>query len=306
MAELAPNRHRHRSRPPYCENMTKPNKIIIAGAIGFLALLVVVVFVAAMTTTHIPDMPPDGTRFPKEALTPEEITVAVSPRTDGTLHVSQRLIVDASGNEDVPIHWHLGGESIGRPTTDSEVQSYAVMPRASEVSARELSTGEESTKDDPTEVADLKITRDDSDVEDLYYDTVDYEFAKPNPEGETAMWTPGRHVIDVSYVLEDVYLTIEGHELFVLPLHFPTGTSEAVSIRTVSLESGGPIRCLPNNVDFAPETECKGLDKQQRTADGASFTWEEDETGSINAIGFEAPDNMATEPIPVYEHRRSR
>lgn len=303
VAEPELNRHRRRSGPPYCENMSKPTGIIVASAIGFLAIFIIVVIVFPVFT-HLPDASPDRDRLPKEALTPEEITVTVAPQTDGTLHVSQRLIFDASGNEDRSIRWYLAGEPIGRPTNDSDVQSYAVMPRASEVSARELSTGEESTKNDPTEVADLTVTRDGSDVEDLY-DNVVYEFANPNPPGEKVMWTPGRHVVDIDYVLDDVYLNVEGRELFVLPLRFPAGTSEAVSIRTVSLESGGPIWCLPDNVDFAPDTECRGLEKQQLSADGPSFTWEEDETGSIGAIGFEAPDNMATDPIPVYEHRRS-
>lgn len=304
VAELAPDCHRHRNVASYGEKMPKPIKIIIAGAIGFAAILAVVVIVSSMIT-RIPDVLPDRVRLPQQALTPEEITVTAAPQADGTLHVSERLIFDAPDGADRPILWHLGGESIGWPAGDGDVPRYAVMPRASEVSARELDTTEKSTKNDPVEIAQLSVTRDDSDVDDLFYDDVGYEFANPHPPGENVMWTKGRHVVDVSYILDDVYLNVEGHELFVLPLQFPSGSNEAPSIRTLSLEAGGPIRCLPDNMEFEPDADCSGLDKHRFAEGGTRLTWQEDMTSSIGAIGFAAPDTLQTEPIPVYEHRRN-
>lgn len=283
--------------------MPKTIKIIIASALGFAAILVVVVIVSSMIT-RIPEMPPDRARLPQQALTPEEITVTANPQADGTLQVSQRLIFDAPDGANRPILWGLGGESIGWPAGAGDVPLYAVMPKASEVSARELDTAEDSTKNDPAEVAELSVTRDDSDVDDLFFDDVGYEFANPNPPGENVMWTKGRHVVDVSYVLDDVYLSVEGYELFVLPLRFPSGSNEAPSLRTVSVESGGPIRCLPDNTEFDPDAGCTGLGKHRIAEDGTRLTWQEDMTSSIAAIGFAAPDTMATEPSPVYEHRR--
>lgn len=303
MAELAPDHHRRINPPSYGEKMPKPIKIVIASALGVAAILVVIVIVTSVIT-RIPDMPPDRARLPQQALTPEEITVTVTPQADGTLHVGERLIFDAPEGAERPIRWSLGGESIGWPAGDGDVPLYAVMPKASEVSARELDTAEDSTKNDPAEVAELNVTRDDSDVDDLFYDDVGYEFANPNPPGENVMWTQGRHVVDVSYVLDDVYLNVEGHELFVLPLRFPSGSNEAPSIRTVSLEAGGPIRCLPDNMEFAPDAECTGMDKHRFAEDGTRLTWQQDMTSSIGAIGFAAPDFMQAEPSPVYEHQR--
>lgn len=282
----------------YGGKMSKPSTIIIASALGFAAVLMITVIVVAMIPGN-PGPSPDRIRLPRQALTPEEISVTAAPQPDGTLQVSQRLIFDAPDGEDRPIRWHLGREPIGRSTSGGTTSDYNVLPRVSAISARELSTAEGSTKDDPAEVAELNVRRDDVDVSDLFADDVSYEFANPNPPGENIMWDEGRHVIDVSYILDDVYLDVEGHELFVLPLRFPAGSSEARSIRTVSLKAGGPILCLPDNVSFDPNAECSALDEHRFGLDRSSLTWLDEVTGSINAIGFAAPDGMHSEPIRV-------
>lgn len=280
--------------------MPKPIKVVIASvaSIAGVAMIVLVVIVVSSAITDITDMPPDKRRLPQQALTPEEITLSVAPQTDGSLHISERLIFDATANEDRPIKWYISGETIG---SERDGPRYFVVPTVSDVTAVQLSTAEESTKDDPAEVGDLTVTRDDSEVEDPFFDSVIYEFTNSNPPNEDSQWTPGRHIIDISYVLDDVYLEVEGREFFALPLSFPNGSHEATSIRTISLASGGKIRCLPNNRSFTPDDDCSGLRERSLGQDGTRLTRRRAVTDNIDAIGFDAPDNMQAEPSAAPE-----
>ncbi|WP_231441939.1 hypothetical protein [Brevibacterium zhoupengii] len=282
--------------------MSKPTSIIVAGAIGFAAIVIILVIVFPVFTRS-PEMPPDRSRYPEQALTPEEITVNVAPRNDGSLHVSQRLIFDVTDEMKSPLSWYVGGERIGYGVGAGP--RYYVLPQVGEVSAQELSTAEDSTKENPAEVGDLTVTRENPAIDGSFSDSAVYDFTRPKQAGEDSQWTPGRHVVDFTYVLDDVYLNVDGHELFVLPLRFPSGSNEAPSMRTVSLEAGGPIQCLPDNMDFDPDPECTGLDKHRFTDDGTRLTWSEEISSSIGAIGFAAPENMQAEPIDAPERERS-
>lgn len=299
VAELAPDHHVSRFLGTYGEKMPKPIKFLIASGVGFATILIVVVIVSS-AITRVPDMPPDKRRLPQQALTPEEITLSVAPQTDGTLHVSERLIFDATKNEDRPIRWYIGGESIGWQRDGPE---YFVVPKVLEVAAQELSTGQGSTKDDPAVAGDLTVSRDDSEVDDPFHDSVSYEFTNPNPPDEDSQWRPGRHVVDISYVLDNVYLDVEGQEFFALPMSFPDGTDEAASIRTVSLSSGGPIRCIPSNRSFRLDNDCSGWSQRRLDKDGTRLTWRRDLSDSLDAIGFDAPMNMQAEPSAAPEKR---
>lgn len=283
--------------------MRRPTKIILLSAAGAMALLMVAVIVSVVSA-QFPDPPAQKDRLPEQALTPEEITVTVTPHTDGTLHVAERLIFDVQEGKGRPIFWSIGSESIGWERGVGDGQRYSVLPQVTDVSAQELSTAEDSTKENPAEVGDLIVARDDSDVEDPDYDDVSYEFTNPNPPNETSQWTQGRHVVDLSYVLDDVYLNVGGHELFVLPLRFPHGSSEAESIRTISLDSGGPITCLSDSQRFDPGQGCSTTHLGD---DGQTMTWREGhKMGSLAAIGFEPPENMTTAAIDVHEQEGSQ
>ncbi|AZT94176.1 hypothetical protein [Brevibacterium aurantiacum] len=284
--------------------MSKPISIIVAGAIGFAAIVIILVIVF-QGSARIPDMPPDRSRYPEQALTPEEITVNVTPRSDGSLQVSQRLIFDVTDEMKKPLSWYIGGEQIGWNTGVGDGPRYYVLPQVGEVSAQELSTAEGSTKENPAEVGDLTVTRENRSIDDPFSDSAVYDFTREKQAGEDSQWTPGRHVVDITYVLDDVYLNVDGHELFVLPLRFPSGSNEAPSMRTVSLEAGGPIQCLPDHTEFDPDAECTGLDKHRFTDDGTRLTWSEETSPSIEAIGFAAPENMQAEPIDAPERERS-
>lgn len=242
----------------YGEKMSKPVTIVVTGAVGFAVILIVVVIVSTVIT-RIPDTPPDKHRLAHQALTPEEITLSLAPQTDGTLHVSECLVFDASESEDGPISWFIGGEQIGW-------ERYG-----------------------PAE------------VDDPFHDSSRYEFTHPNPPSEDSQWRPGRHIIGISYVLDDVYLDIAGQEFFVLPLSCPDWTHEATSVRTISLTSGGPIRCLPNNRDFTPDDECSSLSERRLDKDGTRLTWRWALSGSLDAVGFDASENMQVEPRPAPE-----
>lgn len=296
--------------PIYADAMHKIAAIILASLIGVAAIGVIVMIVAE-ALMPIYDDSSVKRRLPQQALTPEEMTVTVTPHRDGTIHVAERLIFDASATEDRPLFWSIGGESIGWNGGVGEGGQYAVMPTVKDVTAIELSTDEGSTQTDPAEAADLTVARDDSDVDDPFYDDVRYtitnEKSRGQSSGEVTDWGPGRHVVDFAYVLDDVYLKVEGRDLFVLPLSFLEGTGEAPSLRTISLETGGPLLCLPTNRAFEPDPDCTGLTQggADPVVEGGTLAWRQlNPVTSIGAVGFDAPKGMSVDPIDVYENKR--
>lgn len=299
--------------PNYADAMNKIVAIILASLFGVVAIGVVVTIVAE-ALMPIYDDSSVKRRLPQQALTPEEVTVTVTPHRDGTIHVAERLIFDASATEDRPLFWNIGGESIGWNGGVGEGGQYAVMPTVKDVTATEMSTGEGSTQADPAEAADLTVARDDSDVDDPFYDdvrfTITNEKSLGQSSGEVTNWGPERHVVDFSYVLDDVYLNVEGRELFVLPLRFLDGTDETPSLRTISLETGGPLLCLPTNRAFEPDPDCTGLTQGDVGAadpvvEDGTLAWRQfNPVTSIDAVGFDAPKGMSVDPIDVYENKR--
>lgn len=130
--------------PIYADAMHKIAAIILASLIGVAAIGVIVMIVAE-ALMPIYDDSSVKRRLPQQALTPEEMTVTVTPHRDGTIHVAERLIFDASATEDRPLFWSIGGESIGWNGGVGEGGQYAVMPTVKDVTAIELSTDEGST-----------------------------------------------------------------------------------------------------------------------------------------------------------------
>ncbi|MGO2036542.1 MAG: hypothetical protein ACTH2U_08690 [Brevibacterium sp.] len=278
--------------------MQPKTRLILLGTIA--AALVIAVVVAIMVRDAVE--PPSGTseRLSEEALTPEEITAEVTPRPDGTLQVRQRLIFEAPPTGVADLSWWVGEDQLGW-RDEPERPRYVLKPRIVDIAAVELSTAADSTQENPAEVAELTVDRDDSKAHDRFPSTR-YIFTRPDVDGGSAtVWEAGRHVIDFSYTLDEVYLDIGGQALFVLPLGFPGESSQSRGVRTVTLTDGGEIRCLPSNGTFEPDTDCAGFDDRRSGQDGRELTWRQENGVRIKAIGFAPPEGMQTAPIPARE-----
>lgn len=273
--------------------------------LGAIAIIVVLVAVAVVIVTRATPPPPSGLteRLSEEALTPEEITAEVTPRPDGTLQVRQRLIFEVPPTGDVELNWWVGEDQLGwRDVPDRP--RYILKPRIVDIAAVELSTAADSTRDDPAEAAELTVERDDSKAHDRF-PTTRYVFTRPVAADDSASgWEAGRHVVDFTYTLDEVYLDIGGQALFVLPLAFPGESSQSRGVRTVTLTDGGDIRCLPTNRAFEPDADCLEFDDRRSRDDGRELTWRRESTVMIDAIGFAPPAGMQTDPVPAREKDR--
>ena len=278
--------------------MQPKTRLILLGTIA--AALVIAVVVAIMVRDAVE--PPSGTseRLSEEALTPEEITAEVTPRPDGTLQVRQRLIFEAPPTGVADLSWWVGEDQLGW-RDEPERPRYVLKPRIVDIAAVELSTAADSTQENPAEVAELTVDRDDSKAHDRFPSTR-YIFTRPDVDGGSAtVWEAGRHVIDFSYTLDEVYLDIGGQALFVLPLGFPGESSQSRGVRSVTLTDGGEVRCLPSNGTFEPDADCAGFDDRRSGQDGRELTWRQENLVKIEAIGFAPPEGMQTAPIPAQE-----
>ncbi|MGO2859893.1 MAG: hypothetical protein ACTIC1_01965 [Brevibacterium sp.] len=278
--------------------MQPKTRLILLGTIA--AALVVAVVVAIMVRDAVE--PPSGTseRLSEEALTPEEITAEVTPRPDGTLQVRQRLIFEAPPTGVAELSWWVGEDQLGW-RDEPDRPRYVLKPRIVDIAAVELSTAADSTQENPAEVAELTVDLDDSKAHDRFPSTR-YIFTRPDADGRSAaVWEAGRHVIDFSYTLDEVYLDIGGQALFVLPLGFPGQSSQSRGVRTITLTDGGEIRCLPSNGTFEPDADCADFDDRRSRQDGRELTWRQENGVRIKAIGFAPPEGMQTAPIPARE-----
>ncbi len=79
----------------------------------------------------------DG-RIPVEAVTPEEVSIAVAAGSDGTLAVSQLLVFDTPTGSEAPVAWTIGEVGLGWVGDDRDAR-YPVMPRVAQVSAEDVS-----------------------------------------------------------------------------------------------------------------------------------------------------------------------
>ncbi|MCD1285795.1 MULTISPECIES: hypothetical protein [unclassified Brevibacterium] len=278
--------------------MQPKTRLILLGTIA--AALVIAVVVAIMVRDAVE--PPSGTseRLSEEALTPEEITAEVTPHPDGTLQVRQRLIFEAPPTGVADLSWWVGEDQLGW-RDEPDRPRYVLKPRIVDIAAVELSTAADSTQENPAVKVELTVDLDDSKAHDRFPSTR-YIFTRPDVDGGSAtVWEAGRHVIDFSYTLDEVYLDIGGQALFVLPLGFPGESSQSRGVRSVTLTDGGEIRCLPSNGTFEPDADCAGLDDRRSGQDGRELTWRQENGVRIKAIGFAPPEGMQTAPIPAQE-----
>ena len=144
--------------------------LIIVGAV-VLGLAVSAGLLFGVILPRFERDPESGPTFAPGELTPEESTVMAVPQPDGTVRVDQVLIFDiVPGLEDRPATWDLGGTRIGWKSADRTAQ-YGVIPEVVALEAREVPVADAPVP--------LKITVDESDYEDPFFDGRRYELIAP-------------------------------------------------------------------------------------------------------------------------------
>ena len=229
-----------------------------------------------------PEPEPAPTYAPGE-LTPEESTVTAVPQPDGTVRVDQVLIFDVvPGQEEKPARWYLDGTQIGWKSAERKAQ-YGVIPKVVALSAREV-----PVTDAPVE---LKITVDESDYDDPFFDGRRYALIAPAP------WTPGRHRVEFSYVLGDVWVEADGVRLLVLPLRFASGpgNSQPADLVRLWVRGTGALECPATNIDFAERRRC---------GDGDRLVYRPHQADQREAVAVTEPSGVTAAPIPVTEKSR--
>ena len=256
--------------------------IIVAGAV----VLGLVVTVAALVGVVLPRLRPEsgpGPAFAPGELTPEESTVVAVPQPDGTVRVDQVLIFDiAPGLEDRPATWYLDGTQIGWKSSERTAQ-YGVIPKVVALEAREVPVADAPVP--------LKITVDESDYDDPFFDGRRYALIAPGP------WSPGRHRVEFSYVLGDVWVQVDGVRLLVLPLRFASGPGNGQPQDLVRLQvtGAGELLCPSTNVNFSDRRTC---------SDDGRLTYHPFELDQREAVAVTDLTTITAEPIPVTEKAR--
>jgi hypothetical protein len=255
--------------------------VVIAAVVLGLAVSAGLLF--GVVLPRLTEDPDSGPTFAPGELTPEESTVTAVPQPDGTVRVDQVLIFDVvPGLEDRPATWYLGGTRIGWKSADRDAQ-YGVIPRVVALEAREV-----PVTDAPRQ---LKITVDESDYEDPFFDGRRYSLIAPEP------WTVGRHRVEFSYVLGDVWVEADGVRLLVLPLRLASGpaNSQPVDLVRLQVRGAGRLECPATNVAFAERRSC---------GEGGWLVYHLDDLDQVEAVVVPEFGGVTAAPIPVTEKSR--
>lgn len=253
-------------------------------AVVCVALIVVAVMVIGMLVGRA-QTTPQVEQANIASVTPEEVTVTATAQPDGTLAVTETLVFDTPEGSSDPVSWYAGASRIGWESKARDAQ-LIVLPTVSDVAGVML------TDDGPGEP--LAVQKDDSAVDDPMYDNVVYRFA---PDG--GEWAPGRHAVQISYLLDDVHVTVGGDDLMILPLTFAHGPDRAVSYRRVDVGEGNAPVCLMDNITFEPDADCSALTRRGGAVADSQLSWEHDVSGPVEAIAFAAPAAVTAPPSDV-------
>jgi hypothetical protein len=256
--------------------------IIVAGAVVLGLVITVAVLVGVVLPRLRNEFDPGPTFAPGE-LTPEESTVVAVPQPDGTVRVDQVLIFDVvPGLEAEPATWYLDGTQIGWKSAERTVQ-YGVIPEVVALEARDVPVADAPVP--------LKITVDESDYDDPFFDGRRYALIAPWP------WSPGRHRVEFSYVLGGVWVQADGERLLVLPLRFASGpgNGQPQDLVRLQVKGAGELQCPAANVSFSERRTC---------GDGGRLTFYPDELGQREAVAVPDLTTITAEPIPVTEKAR--
>lgn len=288
----------------YVGTMTRTKLLLLVG-LAFTAVTVVVIGVI-VTALVLRSTPPhhETTRLSEHALTPQETITEVAPRRDGTVQIRQRLIFETPPENGQPVGLWIGDAGVGQdPRTDRRL---GMMPTLSSLSAVELSTADDSTQDSPKTLGELNIDVDESEQKGFDHPAVHVEITPQDSDGKAVQWGAGRHVIELEYALDDVFISVDGEEFFAVPVPALGNGQLAQKTHTLDIDTDGPVYCPADNVDFALGDGCDAeafarVDDADDSDTGAHVVWRESVADSHEVIAFAPPAGMTASPIPASE-----
>ena len=286
--------------------MTRSKLLLLVG-IAFTAVAVVVIGVivtALVLRSGPPD--PETESLSEHALTPQETITEVAPQRDGTVQIRQRLIFETPPEGGIPVGLWISDAGVGRnPQTGNRL---AMMPKLSSLSAVELSTADDSTRTASKTLGELDIDVDEEREQGFDHPAVNFEFNPKDSDGKTAQWSEGRHVIELEYVLDEVFITVAGEDVFALPIPVIGNGQHTQKTHTLNIDTDGPVHCPADNVDFELGDGCDAaafarVDDGEDSEAGARVVWRESLTDSHDVIAFTPPAGMTASPIRAYERQ---
>lgn len=257
---------------------------IVLGAVVVVAVVVVTLLLSGTVPNPIADPtkspePSPAEQFADGTLLPQERTVKAAVRPDGHLVVTETIVFDAADGSQAPLSWRIGGSRIGWFTND-RTQQYGVIPTVVSVAAQEIAP--------KTRVkTDIAVTQEQTEFEDPYSDTHAY---RTLPAGG---WTQGQHAVVLTYELSDVYLTVEGTTMAVLPLSFFSDTRssrQSLNVTRVTVTGAEKLLCLADNRDFVEHEDCSGSTAALRYHGDAY-------SASVEAVAFVDPPDVTAAPV---------
>ncbi|KAB1949832.1 hypothetical protein [Brevibacterium linens] len=284
--------------------MTRPRLLLLIGiASTAVAVVVIGVIVTALVLRYSAPHP-ETKSLPEHALTPQETITEVAPRRDGTVQIRQRLIFETPPEGGKPVSLWISDVGVGRdPRTGNRL---AMMPKVSSLSAVELSTADDSTQDSPKTLGELNIDVDESEQKGFDHPAVHVEITPQDSDGEVVQWSEGRHVVELEYVLDEVFVTVAGEDFFAVPVPALGNGQLAQKTHTLDIDTDGPVYCPADNVDFALGDGCDAeafarVDDADDSDSGGHVVWRESVADSHEIIAFAPPAGMTASPIPASE-----
>ncbi|WP_098731450.1 hypothetical protein [Brevibacterium epidermidis] len=286
--------------------MTRSKLLLLVG-ITFTAVAVVVigVIVTALVLRSAPPEPAAGS-LSEHALTPQETITEVAPHRDGTVQIRQRLIFETPPEDAKPVGLWISTAGLGKnPQTGNRI---AMMPKPSSLSAVELSTADDSTRTSPKTLGELDIAVDEEREQGFDHPEVHFIINPKDSDGKAAEWSEDRHVIELEYVLDEVFITAAGEEFFAVPVPVIGNGQHTQSTHTLDIDTDGPVFCPADNVDFDLGDGCDAaafarVDDGDGSETSAHVVWRETLTDSHEVIVFNPPAGMTEAPTPAYERQ---
>ena len=289
--------------------MTRPKLLLLIG-IAFTVAVIGVIVIALVLRYSAPH--PETKSLPEHALTPQETITEVDPHRDGTVQIRQRLIFESPPEGGKPVGLWISDVGVG---SDSRTGNrLAMMPKPSALRAVELSTADDSTQDSPKSRGELHIDVEETKREGFDHPRVLFEFTSQDSDGKAVPWSEGRHVVELEYVLDDVFITVAGEEFFAVPVPVIGNGQRTPTTHTLDIDTDGPVYCPADNVDFDLGDGCDAeafsrvddsdaINSGDAAEDGTHMVWRESLTDSHEIIAFTPPTGMTVSPIPAEERQ---
>lgn len=246
--------------------------------IAVIVLGVVAVVVWQWVSRETSDQPsPASSTLAPGVVTPQEVEATATPQSDGTLRVEQTLVFEATEHTDDQIILTSSYRRFGWVSDDRPAQ-YWFTPRIEDVSATDETSGSQ---------VELEVVKEDRDHD------IEAHLVADGHE-----WSPGRHLLRMTYTVSDVWFDIQGDRVLVLPLDFFHSTQRGPLDSTMVRIPDQQLICPPDNMTWDPQADCVGA------AGDRWSVYEDQRDRAVQVIAVVEPDGITAEPAPAPTRKR--